>query len=61
MADERRRFEVLLEDMKNKFDLVIEGLTALRENFRELRNFVGGHEETLTDNKLRIKALEKAS
>ena len=43
MTDERRRFEVLMEDMEKKFDLVIEGLTALREDFKELREFVGGH------------------
>ena len=47
MADEKRRFEVLKEDMENKFDLVIEGLTALRDDFRELRKFVGEHEEPL--------------
>jgi predicted nucleic acid-binding Zn-ribbon protein len=61
MANEKKKYEALLEDMENKFDFAIEGLTALKEDFRELRKFVGEHEESLTDHELRIKTLEKAS
>jgi len=59
MADERRRFEILLEDIEKKFGIVIEGLTALRDDFKELKEIVGNHEESLTDHEVRLKILEK--
>ena len=59
MADERERFEVLLEEMEGKFNLVIETLIALRDDFKELRNVVASHEERLVGHDLRLKVLER--
>ncbi len=47
MANEKERFEVLLEEMESKFNLVIETLIALRDDFKELRDVVASHEERL--------------
>ena len=58
MTTERERFEILMEDMEQKFDAVIEGLISLRENFKELRGIVSWQQEIMSGHELRIKALE---
>jgi 3-dehydroquinate dehydratase len=52
VAAERERFEILMEDIEKKFDLVIEGLTSLRDDFKELRRIVGAHEEILNTHEI---------
>ena len=59
MANEKERFEVLLEEMESKFNLVIETLIALRDDFKELRDVVASHEERLVGHDLRLQVFER--
>jgi len=48
--------EVLLEEMKGKFDLVLEGHDAIRQEIQETRQELG---EKIDMNTFRLKALGK--
>ncbi|MDP8249094.1 MAG: hypothetical protein P9M00_13215 [Candidatus Tritonobacter lacicola] len=59
MANEKERFEVLLEEMESKFNLVIETLIALRDDFKKLRDVVASHEERPVGHDLRQQVFER--